>query len=133
MGKRGRGAARTGKGSAKPQGGGVSKSGLKIKLNFSQAASQAPQDDTPSPVIYSNRNDEQEVEDKQDSSLSITNSGVGTRRSGRVPKKREDLDYAFGSEMNHLSELSPVRKADDEDAYQPRHMPSSPPPRLARK
>jgi hypothetical protein len=115
MGTRGRGATRARRGSAKPKGGGVSKSGLRLRLRMGRDASQDQQEGTPPPVIYFNQDGEQEVEDKDDSSLN-----VGATRSGRVPKKRQEPDYAFGREMDHLWEISSAQKADDEDAYQPR-------------
>jgi hypothetical protein len=133
MGKRGRGPARARKGSAKPKGTGVSKSGLRIKLSLNRAASQAPQDGTPPPVIHFDQNDEQEVENEEDTSLPVANPGAGATRSGRVSKKRQDPAYAFGSEMDHLSELSSAPKVDDEDVYQPRNMPNSPLPGRARE
>jgi hypothetical protein len=77
------------------------------KFSLGQAGSHQDHSATPAPVV-----DFEQDEKEEAGHLPAAEPVESIRRSTRAPKKKQDDDYVFGSELEHHVNLSSVAKVD---------------------
>ena len=70
--------------------------------------------------------DEEQVEEEEELPIEV-DCAPETRRSGRVPKKRLDDDFVFGSELDNQVDLSSVGKVEHDEGEAEYQEPKSSP------